>query len=254
MLKVIFFDAAGTLIHPRRPVGESYAEIAIRFGNKAGAGEVSSAFRRAFSQARPLAFGPRRGREELRRLEREWWRAVVAETFASLGELNDFEAYFDALFAYFAQPRSWEVSADAPDLLRALRGQGIELGIISNFDYRVVQILEGLGLLEYFDSVTLSAEAGWAKPAPEIFQTALAAHQAAPDQGLHVGDSTHLDIAGAKAVGLEAILVRRHGDAPLARRKGRCPDLEVHSLQAILPYVRERDRSVREFMRRRKDR
>lgn len=249
MLKVIFFDAAGTLIHPRRPVGESYAEIARRFGGEASASDVAAAFRRAFSQAPPLAFGPRHDPGELRRLERNWWREVVAETFAGLTELSDFDAYFEALFAYFAEPGSWEPSPDASALLRELRGQGLELGILSNFDYRVVRILEGIGLLDFFDSVTLSAEAGWAKPSPQIFETALAAHQAGPDQGLHVGDSTHLDIAGAKAVGLDAILVRRHGEAPPARSRRPGPDLEVHSLKEILPYVRRRDRVVREFTR-----
>ena len=63
--------------------------------------------------------------------------------------------------------------------------------MISNFDYRVYGILEGLGLTGYFDSMTISSEAGWAKPAPEIFKAALVRHGLAPDEALHVGDYTH---------------------------------------------------------------
>jgi FMN phosphatase YigB (HAD superfamily) len=57
--------------------------------------------------------------------------------------------------------------------------------------------------------VTISSEAGWAKPAPEIFQVALGRHGIAPGEALHVGDSEQMDLAGAQAAGIAGVLLDR---------------------------------------------
>lgn len=207
MLRVVFFDAAGTLFHTREAVGLSYAKMAQRFGVEADQRLVIGSFRRAFAAAPGLAFGLGHEAPELRRLEREWWYRLVKATFAGIGEFADFEAYFDALFAFFADPANWTRDPDAPALLAALRESGLELGVISNFDYRIYAILEALGLSRYFDSITISSEAGYAKPAPEIFRIALARHSLSPDEALHVGDSEALDVGGARAAGVAVVLV-----------------------------------------------
>ncbi len=215
-LKVVFFDAAGTLFDARQPIGESYARIARPYGVNASADAVAAEFRRAFHNAGGLAFGPGWPPAELRAMERDWWRAVVRESFRGLGEFTDFDAYFDALFGFFGDPANWRADPEAAPLLRALKREGIEIGLISNFDYRVYGILDGLGLAEFFDSITISSEAGWAKPAPELFGAALARHRAAPGQSAHVGDAPHLDVAGAEAAGLAAILIEHRAPERLA--------------------------------------
>ena len=53
----------------------------------------------------------------LRHLEREWWYRLVRATFAGIGDFADFDAYFDALFAFFADPANWTCDPDAPVLL-----------------------------------------------------------------------------------------------------------------------------------------
>jgi putative hydrolase of the HAD superfamily len=140
-------------------------------------------------------------------MEREWWHRLVRSTFAGLGDFADFDAYFDALFAFFADPANWTCDPDAPVLLAALRESGLRLGVISNFDYRIYAILNALGLKRYFDSITISSEAGYAKPAPEIFQLALERHSLPAAEALHVGDSEALDVVGAHAAGIAAVLV-----------------------------------------------
>ena len=207
MLRVVFFDAAGTLFHTREPAGLSYAKIARRFGVQAEEQRVIDSFRGAFAAAPALAFGLVHEAVRLRELERQWWHRLVRSTFAGLGDFADFDAYFDALFAFFADPANWTCDRDAPVLLAALRESGLGLGVISNFDYRIYAILDALGLRRYFDSVTISSEAGYAKPAPEIFRLALQRHSLAAADALHVGDSLALDVAGAHAAGLAAVLV-----------------------------------------------
>src|SRR5262249_14877466 len=82
-LRGVSFDAAGTLFHPVRPIGELYAEIATRHAIRADAATLHARFRRAFHAAPPLAF-PALAPSELRARERAWWRAVVAEVFAGI--------------------------------------------------------------------------------------------------------------------------------------------------------------------------
>jgi putative hydrolase of the HAD superfamily len=208
-LRAIFFDVAGTLIVTRERIGLSYARLAQAYGLEADSQAVGAAFRRAFNAAPGLAFGPGHDARELRQLEREWWRRVVADTFAEFGPFGDFEGYFVALFDFLGDPANWKADPEAAPLLARLKERGHTLGVISNFDYRVYGILRGLGLGVYFDSVTISSEAGWAKPAPEIFEAALARHALAPDEALHVGDSVQMDLAGAQAAGIAAILFDR---------------------------------------------
>ena len=68
MLRAVLFDGAGTLFHTREPAGESYAKIAARFGLEADERLVADSFRRAFSAAPGLAFGPGIAAGRLRRI------------------------------------------------------------------------------------------------------------------------------------------------------------------------------------------
>jgi putative hydrolase of the HAD superfamily len=207
MLKVVLFDGAGTLFHTREPAGLTYAKIARRFGVEADERRVIESFRREFSAAPGLAFGPVHDSARLRAMEREWWRRLVRSTFANIGAFADFDAYFDALFAFFADPANWMCDPEAPVLLSALRENGLRLGVVSNFDHRIYRILEALGLARYFESVTISSEAGYAKPSPEIFRIALARFSTSAAEALHVGDSEPLDAGGARAAGLACVLI-----------------------------------------------
>ena len=66
MVRALIFDVGGTLIHPARPVGETYAEFAAAHGAQLSAGEAESAFRQAFKSctaAAPKA-APRSSRKE----------------------------------------------------------------------------------------------------------------------------------------------------------------------------------------------
>jgi hypothetical protein len=87
--------------------------------------------------------------------------------------------------------------SDVVPALSALREMGAALGVVSNFDSRVLRILDGLDLSRWFSSVTLSSQVGATKPAPAIFVRALAQHGVDPSQALHVGDSPGEDGDGA---------------------------------------------------------
>ena len=121
MLKVVFFDAAGTLFDTRQPVGATYAEVARKYGVDARVEDVNAAFRRVFHHTPGLAFGPGHSAEELRNLERGWWYRLVRESFERLGTFAGFDAYFAELFARFGSTATWQIDPRAlPILLPAL--------------------------------------------------------------------------------------------------------------------------------------
>jgi len=208
-LRALLFDAAGTLIRLREPVGETYARLARRFGVSLPAGHVDDAFRRVFRQMPPMVFAgepPARTAE----LERGFWRELVRRTFRAAdgtAVFSDFDAYFDALWRHFADPAAWEAMPGAHEALRALRARGLRLGVLSNFDGRLPGLLAGLGLAASFELVVLPRDAGAAKPDPRIFAFALARLGVAPAEAVYVGDDADDDVAGAAAAGLRAIHV-----------------------------------------------
>jgi putative hydrolase of the HAD superfamily len=109
---------------------------------------------------------------------------------------------------------SFEPFPDAAPALRELRGRGLRLVVVSNWDCSLRAVLDSAGLLELVDDVVASAEAGAAKPDPAPFLTALEAAGCPPAEAVHVGDSEENDVRGAAAAGVRAVLLRRDGAAP----------------------------------------
>jgi putative hydrolase of the HAD superfamily len=107
------------------------------------------------------------------------------------------------------------LDAEAIPLLESLRGGGIRVGLCSNAPYRVRSLhaqLAFLGLDSHLDSVTFSAEVGWRKPSPRIFEAAMRALGTGAARTVMVGDSEAADVAGAHAAGMRAVLLSRSGD------------------------------------------
>lgn len=203
----VLMDAAGTLISPSEPVGETYARVALDHDAPIPARRLGEAFRRVMAEAQDVAYGDVQA-EGIDALERAWWRQRVRDTFRSADSTlppRDFEACFETLFAHFARPEAWRLRPGARQALDRLRLAGLRLAIVSNFDRRLRPLLAGLDVVGYFELVVLPSDCGAAKPAPAIFQHALAALALPPDACVFVGDDTRRDIAAARDVGMHAI-------------------------------------------------
>lgn len=101
--------------------------------------------------------------------------------------------------------------SDARPALVAARERGQRVVVVSNWDVSLSEVLQRLELAPLLDGVVTSARVGAAKPAPEIFRAALARAGTDPTQAIHIGDSLEQDVRGARAAGLDAILLRRDG-------------------------------------------
>jgi putative hydrolase of the HAD superfamily len=208
---VIFLDAVGTIIGVKDGVGEIYSEFAHKFGVECDPAQVNIAFYQEFKVADPCVF-PGATSAEIPDREYQWWRSINQRTFTRLGKIedfNDFEGFFAELYTYFATTAAWEVYPDTVEALDRWQKQGCILGILSNFDTRLYTVLDALDLRKYFSSITISTEAGAAKPSNLIFQQALSQHHCSASNAWHIGDSLLEDYQGATAAGLQAWLIQR---------------------------------------------
>lgn len=96
---------------------------------------------------------------------------------------------------------------DAAAALRLVRGAGLGAGVISNSNGSVRSILQTLGLASHLDFVLDSFEVGVEKPDPRIFVLASERAGVAPGEAVYVGDLYTVDVRGARATGMDAILL-----------------------------------------------
>ena len=212
-IKVVFFDAAGTLFHVKGSVGDVYLQYAAKYGvlrSPDVVTKVNQAFKDAFRQAPPPIFAVEQP-EKLKQCERLWWFDIVHAVFYRVGMFEGFDDYFEEVYEAFSRAEAWDLYPEVPEVLEQLRSQGYELGVISNFDTRFFEIIRALRLEHFFDSITISSIAGSAKPSPQIFHRALDQHVVEPEEAVHVGDDPKEDFEGATNAGLSGVLLDRDG-------------------------------------------
>ncbi|HWC28095.1 MAG TPA: HAD family hydrolase [Solirubrobacteraceae bacterium] len=207
--RVVTLDALGTLVELERPAPRLAAELRAR-GIEVGEAQAAAALAEEIAYYRAhhdLGVDP----ASLALL-----RARCADVLVAALERGGVDARAlspDAVRAALLAALRFRVYDDVRGALAELRTAGHRLVVVSNWDVSLHEMLRSTGLGALVDGAISSAEAGARKPAPQIFRRALAL--AGPDDGgataLHVGDSLELDVAGARAAGLRAVLVNRAG-------------------------------------------
>jgi putative hydrolase of the HAD superfamily len=201
-------DALGTLVElepPAEPLRRELrerVEVEISAEEAAGAMRAEIAFYRAHHHIA-------RDRDSLALLRR---RATAALRDALPARVADvpLDALTDALLAALR----FRAFPEVPDVLRRARAQGIRLVVVSDWDVSLHDVLDATGLAPLLDGVVTSAELGIGKPDPRIFRRGLSLARVEADEALHVGDTVELDVAGAQAAGIAALLLVRDGEAP----------------------------------------
>jgi putative hydrolase of the HAD superfamily len=214
----VFFDAVGTLLHPEPSAAVAYHAVGARMGSGLTLAEVRARFGAAFAAEERHDQDRGLRTDEAREVAR--WRKIVA---AVLDDVADAEGSFRALYDHFARPESWRLDPEAADTLERLAGCGYVVGVASNFDHRLRGLVKGLPALAAMRHLVISSEVGWRKPSPHFFAAVCREAGLAPEEVLLVGDDPDNDYAGARAAGLEALLLDAHGRSalPAERRVAR---------------------------------
>lgn len=157
-----------------------------------------------------------------------FWRAFHQEIMNGIGLGAYADEVADYLKEHWQSPQVWPLTPGSKEVLDELKSLGFKLGVVSNWDWTLPEVLRATGLADFFDYVGVSALEGVAKPDPRFFQIVLSHLQVAPAQAIHVGDSED-DINGAKAAGVQPILFDPYKQNPHA----------ISDLAQVVEYVKD---------------
>ena len=205
-IRAIFLDAGGTLFRPFPSVGHYYSEVAARHGCQVTAQAVEEAFHRVWREHDGI--GDLQGYCD-EKIEKAFWRKIVTEVFKDFSGLKSFDPFFEELHDLFAEPSVWKLYPEVKEVLQHFKKKGYILGLVSNWDSRLVQLCHGLEIDVFFDFMVISAVFGTAKPNSKIFQEALRRAGVKAGEAIHVGDSLEDDIRGAHLAGIQSVWLDR---------------------------------------------
>lgn len=210
MLKLITFDVTGTILKFKIPVGHQYAKVGSCFGVHIHPDILTNNFKVGFKKM--MVEHPNFGSNDIG--WENWWGKLVEHTFLdSLPkgvsiETNILNKISSNLIEVYKTKECWELAEGAECLLDTLICKNIKVGVISNYDPRIHDILKDLNIDKYFKFVVSSYSVKCEKPDPEIFKIVEEMnHGVKKEEILHIGDNPKLDFAGAKNAGWNAILI-----------------------------------------------
>lgn len=145
----------------------------------------------------------------------EWWNAAsppLASAYATAGVASGVADEAIAVIPrIYYEPTRWKVADGAHAALTGLLSAGLSNVILSNHAPELPELVAALGFEPLVERTITSASLGAEKPSPEVFYEAMRLTGAAHGSWM-IGDNPITDVAGARAVGLNAILVHQ-GDA-----------------------------------------
>ena len=206
----MLLDALGTLVELEAPAPRLRDELRRRLGLSVSEAEAQRAiaaemvyYRAHLDEGRdpPSLAGLRT------RCAEALWRALP---LSERSGPPDLELLVDALMASL----SFRAFPDAAGALTALRELGLVLIVVSNWDCSLPAVLDRVGLAVQLDGVVTSAQIGARKPQRAIFDRALQLARVGAEEAVHVGDSPAEDVEGARAAGIEAVLLARREAGP----------------------------------------
>jgi len=201
----LLLDALGTLVALEPPAPRLRAELAERFGIEVSKEQAREAIAAEIAYYRAhLDDGT--NPVSLRAL-REQCAEVVRGALPPSNALSVL-ATRDMTEALLASIQ-FTAFDDARQAIDAAHARGMTVIVASNWDVSLHDVLARLGLASVLDGIVTSAEVGARKPAPAVFERALALARAGPADAVHVGDSLEDDVVGARRAGIEAILLSR---------------------------------------------
>ncbi len=225
MIEAVVFDVDFTLAKPGPDLGpEGYRRLGARFGLELVPDR--------YEQARRDAIATLKRHPELDHDE-EVWVLFTERIIQGMGGTGDTYACALEMTRAWERADHFELFEDALPVLDDLRGRGLKLGLLSNTGRDLDEFVAHHGI--EVDAILTSRVHGKTKPHETIFRAMLERLDVAPGAAAMVGDDPEDDVAGARAVGMQAWLVDRDDRFP--QHPQRLTDLRA--LPAALGLVTE---------------
>ena len=224
-LDTLFLDAGGVLVNPDwQRVSEALGGHGVAVSPEVLAAAEPRA-KRALDTAAVVPATNDAGRGWL------YFDLVLSQ--AGVPRSGATEAALADLHAYHSRFNLWQsVPEDVRPSLARFRGAGLRLVVVSNSNGTLQGLFDRLGLTRFFDHLFDSHLEKIEKPDPRFFTLALERSGSRAERTVHVGDLYHVDVAGARSAGLEAVLLDAGGLYPEAD----CP--RVPTLGALADALR----------------
>lgn len=212
------FDVGETLVHPVPSFPELFASIVGDAGYHRDPEQVvaaSAAVRRRFSEASRDGMLWTLTSES----SRAFWLGVYELMLTTLG-LPATGGLREQLYAGFTDLTNYQLFDDVAATLDDLAGAGVTLGIVSNFEAWLDDLLGVLGVRDRFPVRVISGLEGMEKPDPRIYRLALERAGAPAHLTAFVGDNPEFDVEPPLALGMFPVLIdrrERHPDHADAR-------------------------------------
>ena len=221
-IEMVFFDAGETLIHPYPSFPELFAQVCARRGVSVQADTVRDVQERLAPHLVDLAEDTGVTQPSLDPEDsRVFWTFLYRRLLEELG--IDEPRLPEDLYATFSASASYKVFDDVVSALTELEEAGCRLGLISNFEGWLQNILIEQELGESFDVSVISGLEGVEKPDPRIYRVAIERAGVDPGSAVHIGDSMAMDVRPAREVGMKAVLLDRVG----RYRDAGCPTIST---------------------------
>ena len=205
--ETLFLDAGGVLVNPNwTRVAEGLAAHGVTVAPEALAAADPHARRELDTPENLRASSDGRKR---------WVFMELVLTHAGLSLSDRTEAALQEVREYHDRQNLWEsIPDEVPDALRRMRALGLRLAVVSNANGTVRALFDRVGLRPLVDLVLDSWEEKVEKPDPRFFELALTRMDARAETTVHVGDLYEADVRGARAAGIEPVLLDRAGLYP----------------------------------------
>ena len=199
-IRTVFLDAGGVL------VTVNWARVAATLGRQ-GVTTSAATLARAELHAKRQLDAEFKGKLPAARPD-GWAYFDLVLQHARIEHTGAVDAAYAELREYDARWNLWEhVPEGAVPALERMRALGLRLVVVSNTNGTLKALLERIGLARRVDVVVDSFEEGAEKPDPRLFRIALDRAGADVESTIHVGDLYHVDVVGARAAGLRAVLL-----------------------------------------------
>jgi putative hydrolase of the HAD superfamily len=207
-LECVFLDAGNTLLAP----WPTFEGRLVAVASEHGASFEEAAAQAASTAVARGAVWPTDWTDPA--TQREFWSGFYLGVLERLDYRGDRDALVGALYESFSDPASYRLFDDVRPALESLTARGLKLGVISNFEPWLEEVLRREQVLHLFSALAISGVLGVAKPEPEIFRAALEQAGVTASAAIHVGDQPEIDGAAARAVGITPVLIDRFEQLP----------------------------------------
>jgi HAD superfamily hydrolase (TIGR01549 family) len=204
MLRAVVFDVDFTIARPGPELGpEGYRRLGARYG--------LTLVPERYEESRRAALDTLERHPELEHVE-ETWVLFTQRIVEGMGGEGDTYGCAVEMTRAWEHAQHFDIYDDVLPALDDLRSRGLLVGLLSNTarDLEVFVRHHGLEV----DAVLTSRVHGKTKPHESIFLRMLELLEVAPSEAAMVGDTVEDDVEGARAVGMQAVLLDRNDRHP----------------------------------------